>query len=222
MNIEGMGPKTIKDLIRYDLISSPVDLYFLQDKKQRILDSGIIGPKNLEKIFAEIEKSKERSLEFLLVALGIPSVGKNIARTLAIKFLVIYNIIGASVDELTECDNISDTIANDILNFFKDVDVLNMLDVLENQCGMNMYYLLPDKTINKLNGQTFTITGSFKEFRREELEALVVNYGGKFSSAISKNTDWLIAGYAAGTKLRRARELNIPVISVDEFIVMCS
>lgn len=219
MDISGLGPKNIETLIKYDLVKSPLDLYLLKEKRERMIQAGISGVDN---ILEEIEKSKEKSLEFLLVGLGIPNVGKNTARTLAIKFLVIDRIMTASIEELCECDNISDTTAKDIQYFFKQIDVINMIDCLENQCGVNVYYILPDNVVDKLKGQKFAVTGSFKDYRREEIEALILQYGGKFSSTVSKDVDWLIAGNGSGYKLRRARDLNIPIITINEFIVMCS
>ncbi len=220
MNIEGLGPKSIEMLVQRGVLTSIPDLYFLYKKKDKMIP--VLGPKNTEKILEEIELSKERNLEFLLVGLGIPNVGKTIARTLAIRFLSMESLMSANLEELTSCDNISDSVATDILNFFKDFDVCNMIDVLKNVCGVNMFYILPENNEAKLKNQTFAITGSFKDHRRDEIEALITIYGGKYVNSITSKTDWLIAGYNPGSKLRKARDYDVPVISVEEFIVMCS
>ena len=216
MDIKGFGTVYIEDLIKEGYIKDTADIYHLKDHRDELIEKGIIGKeKNTDKLLAAIEESKKNDAANLITGLGILNVGKTAAKTLCIHFGSIENLEKASVDELLEVNDIGEISAKCIRTFFtdeKNIDLLNRL----RECGLNTKSLTEVVTDGAFLGKTFVITGTLPTMKRDEAAAFIEKNGGKVSGSVSKKTDYLLAGEAAGSKLTKANELGIKVITEDE------
>ena len=216
MEIDGMGPSVVNALIENGLIKSFADLYYI--KKEDIKDLERMGDKSAENIINAINKSKENDLSKLLFGLGIRFIGAKSAKLLADSLKNIDNIISADYDELIKIDEIGDKMAESIIDFFKDDNNLMLVEKLK-QAGVNMQsksIIIDERFLNK----TFVLTGTLPTLKRDEATKIIESFGGKTSSSVSKKTDFVLAGEEAGSKLVKANELGIKIISEDEFLKM--
>lgn len=216
MEIDGMGPSVVNALIENGLIKSFADLYYI--KKEDIKDLDRMGDKSAENIINAINKSKENDLSKLLFGLGIRFIGAKSAKLLADSLKNIDNIISADYDELIKIDEIGDKMAESIIDFFKDDNNLMLVEKLK-QAGVNMQsksIIIDERFLNK----TFVLTGTLPTLKRDEATKIIESFGGKTSSSVSKKTDFVLAGEEAGSKLVKANELGIKIISEDEFLKM--
>ncbi|MBN2857542.1 MAG: NAD-dependent DNA ligase LigA [Candidatus Delongbacteria bacterium] len=214
MDIEGMGPKMVKNLLSSGIIKSISDIYLIGSHQL----SGIerMGEKSSEKLLKAIEESRSRSLENLIFGLGIRHVGKEASISLASKFKSLDNLISADQDSLTAIEDIGKIIAGSITAFFSNSKNIEMIRKLQ-EYGLNTLYTNENTVTNDyFRGKTFVITGSFDLFSREELRDLIIKNNGKVSSSVGKNTDCLICGENPGSKLDKALEAGVRIIYANE------
>ncbi len=213
MNIDGLGENILQQLLDKKLIENIADIYTL--KLEDIASLKKNGKKFAQNLIDAIERSKENDLYHLITALGIRHVGSKAAKMLAKKYKTMEELSKANFEELQSMNDIGEVMANSIVEFFSQEQTKDLLDKLK-QAGVNMNSL-EENTDEKLEGKTFVITGSLEKFTRKEIEDLIEKHGGKASGTVSKKTDYLIAGENAGSKLKKAQELGIKIISEKEF-----
>ncbi|MBQ9429273.1 MAG: NAD-dependent DNA ligase LigA [Clostridia bacterium] len=212
MDIDGLGPQIIDILIDNGLVSDVSDLYHLTAEEIRNLDR--MGEKSAENLIRSIEKSKSAGLERLLYALGIPQVGEVAARDLAEKYKTLENCMSATVEELCGMEDIGQITAQYFVNYFARDDVRALCGRLRDAGVLTESVAKPKGT--KLAGLTFVVTGTLPTLKRDEAEKLLVDNGAKVSGSVSKKTSYVLAGEAAGSKLTKAKELGVPVISESD------
>lgn len=211
MNIEGLGDAIIEDFYNIGYIKSFVDIYNLNNHKEELKLLEGFGNKSIDNLLMSIENSKKNSLEKLLFAIGIRNVGAKTGKILAKRYNNIDNIINASIEDLMSIKDIGNIIAVSIYEFFKNENNLQMIEDLKTT-GVNMEYLgSKEQTNSFFTGKTFVLTGSLEAYTRDEAKEIIENLGGNVSGSVSKKTDIVIAGTAAGSKLTKAKELNIPI-----------
>ena len=220
MNIMGLGETLVEALIREGYINNYTDIYTLKEHRDELVEKGIIGKeKNTDKLLAAIEKSKENTPDRLLTALGIRNVGKTTAKQIMNYYRSIPELAAADVDELLNIPDIGETTAQCIYDFFHDEADMELINRFE-QYGVNM--VMPERTGGSdiLSGKTIVVTGSFDNYSRKDMEELITSNGGKATGSVSKKTDYLVAGEAAGSKLDKANALGVKVLTIDEFLDM--
>lgn len=221
MNIDGCGEKVVSQLFKEDLIHTVADLYRLP--KDKLLRLERMGAKSVDKLLDAIEESKRNSLERLILGLGIRFVGKNGAKNLARKFETIERLKAASLNELRTTEDIGDKIADSVYRFFRHSETLLLLKELED-LGVNMSYTGPQPVVletiedNPFLGKVFVLTGTLHQMKRNEAKAFIESRGGKVTGSVSANTNVLIAGEEAGTKLAKAQSLGTDIWSEEHFI----
>ncbi len=217
MNIEGMGARNVEILYHNKIINSIVDLYLLHEKKNEILTIEGFGEKSFEKLIESIEKSKSNSVEKLICALGIRQIGEKASKVLAKEYRSLNNIMNASTDELINIKDMGKISAKSLFDYFNDEankDIINKLI----EFGVNIDYIQTEEKQSIFTNKTVVLTGTLENIdRKEAIKILEVN-GAKISSSVSKNTNYLICGSNAGSKLIKAQDLNIPIITEDEFL----
>lgn len=219
MDIDGLGPSIIEQMLERDMIHSAADLYYI--KASEIAEMDKMGEKSAQNLIASIEKSKTNPLYRLINALGIRHVGEKAAKILAKKYKTLDNLRAASVDELTEINDIGGIMAESITGFFKENQNIEFIERLENG-GVNCIDDSPETENGKFEGLTFVLTGTLSKYTRQEASALIEEQGGKTSSSVSKKTSYVLAGEEAGSKLEKANKLGVTVISEAEFEKMLS
>lgn len=220
MNITGLGDKIMEHLINQALVSDPSDLYML--KQEDFLTLPNTKEKSATKYHNAIEKSKSNSLERLLFGLGIRHVGSKAARLISEKFRKIEAIQKASIEDIETIDGIGPMISQAIVEYF-DMDESNELILRLQEAGVNTDYLgiVPEEIDLKDNffaNQTVVLTGSMETLTRGEAKKRLENLGAKVTGSVSKNTNYLVAGEAAGSKLTKAQELGIAIMNEETFL----
>ncbi len=216
MDIEGVGPAVMAQLVEKGLVKSPADLYFLKAEELAGLER--MGKKSAANAIAAIDASRDRGLERLLYALGIRQVGQKAGKILAARFGSFDALAEASEDELTAIDDVGGVTAAYIRSWLDSAQGKHLIRRLK-EAGVCME--AKEKPAgDRFAGQTFVFTGALERFSREEAAALVEAEGGKSGSSVSKKTAYVVAGENAGSKLRKARELGIPVLTEEEFLEM--
>lgn len=216
MDIDGLGEKYIEYFVNEGLISSPVDIYKLTKEDISVLEG--LGEKSANNIIEAIEASKTRGLGPLLYGFGIPLIGNKGAKLLAKNFKNIDKLINATMEDLISIETVGTKMADSLLIFFKEQ---RNLDIISELKDLNIVMEDDSKTLSEdLNGKTFVITGSFPGYDRKELTGLVEIHGGKASSSVSKKTSFVLAGEDPGSKLTKAKELGVNIISIEEFLGM--
>ena len=216
MDIDGVGPAVLQQMIDVGMIGSPADLYYLDADEIAKLDR--MGKKSAENTIKAIESSKKNDLSRLLYALGIRQVGAKAGKVLAAHFKSFDALASAGLDELTEIPDIGPITARFILEWLENPQSRHLIGRLKS-AGVNMEYL-EQQVNNHFEGMTFVLTGTLTKFTRQEAGKLVEERGGKAASSVSKKTTYVVAGENAGSKLSKAQELGIPVLSEDEFLAM--
>jgi len=193
------------------------DIYTLKDKEAELVASGIIGrEKNVAKLLASIESSKNAGPASVLTGLSIKNVGKNTAKLLINEFHSIDALADASREELISVNEIGETTADCLISYFNNEENKQLIEKLRSY-GVIMSEEAGETTSqNALKGLTFVITGTFEEINRNDLTALIEANGGKVTGSVSKKTDYLVAGESAGSKLDKAMSLGVPVISISD------
>ncbi len=216
MNIDGLGPQIIDLLLDRGLIENAADLYKLRAEDLRDLDR--MGDKSAQNLVDAIERSKRAGLERLIFALGIRQVGEVAARTIAEKYKTLDACFDATVESLCEIDDIGQITAQSIVEFFARPESRALCDALKAAGVLTESTAAPKG--DRLAGLTFVITGTLPTMKRDEASALILQNGGKTSGSVSKKTSYLLAGEDAGSKLTKAKELNIPILTEAGFLAM--
>ncbi|HWZ16628.1 MAG TPA: NAD-dependent DNA ligase LigA [Mucilaginibacter sp.] len=222
MNIDGLGDETIEALYQKGLISKISDIYDLHLHSQELKQLERFGEKSINNMLDGIERSKQMPFEKVLFGLGIRYVGETVARKLTAHFKTIGNLASATFDELITAEEIGERIALSIMEYFSSQ---NHRDEIEKLKARGLQFVTEEKELklesDKLNGQSFIISGVFEKFSRDELKDLIEKNGGKIVSSISAKLNFLVAGDNMGpAKLEKAQKLNIPVISDEELLGM--
>lgn len=220
MNIEGLGEKVVKQLYNESLIEDVADLYKL--KKEELVKLERMGEKSSDNLLRAIERSKENSLERLLFGLGIRFVGAKAAKTLAETCLTLDNLMSKTREELQQIDEIGEKMADSIVRYFEKKEVQELIAELR-ELGVNMTYKGAKREKSEhidsiFAGKTVVLTGKLSSFTRSEAKAEIEARGGKVTGSVSKNTDIVIAGADAGSKLAKAQQLGIKIMDEEEFI----
>ena len=216
MDIEGLGPAVVETLVKAELLKTPSDLYYLDEDKVATLDR--MGKKSAEKLLASIEKSKENDLSKLIYAFGIRQVGQKAGKILAQKFGCLDALAQATEEELTGIGDIGGITAKYLTEWFASSQSQHLIKKLK-EAGVNMNSLAVPVG-DKLAGLTFVLTGELTAYSRKEAGEKLEALGAKVSGSVSKKTGCVIAGEAAGSKLRKAQELGVPVISEAQFLAL--
>ena len=213
MDIEGLSEKTIAQLMEELNIDDIYEIYDLD--YDDLIKLNRFGPKKSQNLLNSIQESKRRDLNRFIYAIGIPNVGERTARDLANKFKNFDNLRHANADQLIEIDDIGEITAENIVEFFEDEKISNALDILLSK-GIILNEVEDDNSSNELENKTFVITGTIENYKRDDIKDLIEKNGGKVSGSVSKNTDIVLCGQNAGSKLTKARELNIEVYEDDK------
>lgn len=213
MDIEGLSEKTIAQLMGELKIEDIYEIYDLKFADLLKLDR--FGRKKSQNLIDAIAESKNRDLNRFIYAIGIPNVGERTARDLANKFKTFDNLRHANVDQLVEIDDIGDITALNIVEFFDDKKISNAIDILLSK-GINLNEVKNDDASNELENLTFVITGTIEDYKRDDIKELIEKNGGKVTGSVSKNTDILLCGQKAGSKLTKAKDFGIEVYEGDK------
>ncbi len=216
MDIDGVGPAVIKQLIGKELVKTPADLYFLTVGQLAELER--MGKKSAQNAVDAIAASKDRGLERLLYALGIRQVGQKAGKILAARFGSFDALAEATEEELTAIDDVGGITAAYIREWLESPQSKHLISRLK-EAGVSME-AAQQSAGEQFKGMTFVLTGALEKFTRDEAAALIEARGGKASGSVSKKTTYVVAGENAGSKLRKAEELGIPVLTEEEFAAM--
>lgn len=213
MDIEGLGISVCQSLISSGLVGSPAELYSLDVQSVAQLDR--MGEKSAENLINAIEKSKNAGLARLLCAFGIRQVGQKAAKTLAVHFGTLDKLMQATLEELTNVHDIGAITADFLIEWFSLPQSQHQIKLLR-EAGVSFESTDTVKDA-RFTGMTFVLTGELSGYKRDEAAAIIESYGGKASSSVSKKTSYVLAGENAGSKLKKATDLGIPVINEEQF-----
>lgn len=219
MNIDGLGENIIQQLLDRGLIENIADIYTLQLEDIASLKKN--GKKFAQNLIDSINKSKENDLYRLITALGIRHVGAKASKLLARKYKKIDNLIQAELEDLSGINDIGPIVANSIIEFFSQEQTKDLIEKLK-AAGVNTEAKEEENTDNRFEGKTFVLTGTLEEYTRGEASNLIEKLGGKTSSTVSKKTDYVLAGEEAGSKLTKAQNLGVTILTEAEFKEMIS
>lgn len=214
MDITGLGEAIIDELIKRKLINNIADIYKLTFDDIASLKKN--GKKFAQNLINAIEESKTRDLYRLINALGIRHVGIKLAKSLTRTYKSMDKLMEASLESLCEKDDIGLIIAESIYNFFREEQTIDLINRLKSY-GVNMEAQNDEESDGRFSGMTFVLTGSLEKYSRDEASEIIEKYGGKTSSTVSKKTNYVLAGEAAGSKLTKAQNLGITIISESDF-----
>ena len=217
MNIEGVGGKLIKLLLDNSLIHDASDLYYLKKEEIECLDR--MGEKSASNFIASIEESKKAGLGRLIFALGIRHIGEVASNELAAKFGSVEALYDATKEQITEIEDFGDVMAESVVEFFKKDTTRYIISKLKS-AGVVTEEAIKEVT-SEFEGLTFVLTGTLENMTRDEAADMIKARGGKVSSSVSKKTDYVLAGEAAGSKLTKAQALGVKVIDKAAFLEMC-
>ena len=214
MDIVGLGDVIIEEFINRGLISNITDLYKLTLEDVASLKKN--GKKFAQKLIDSIEASKHRDLYRLINALGIRHVGVKTAKLLAKTYGSMDKLMEASYESLCMREEIGKIIAKAVYDFFREEQTIDLINKLKSY-GVNMEEEVDEEVDDRFVGQTFVLTGTLEKYSRDEASEIIEKFGGKTSGTVSKKTTYVLAGEAAGSKLTKAQELGIKIISEQEF-----
>ena len=217
MNIEGFSEKTAEQLFEKLNIKSISDLYKL--KKEELLTLDKFGEKKAQNLLDAIEKSKDCKLYAFIYALGIPNVGVKTAKDLEATFKSLDNLEKAKFEDLVAINDVGDTVAQCIIDFFKEELVLDTIKELL-ELGVSPKYEEKEIIESPFEGKTVVVTGTLNNFTRSSIKEKLETLGAKVSGSVSKKTDYVLAGAEAGSKLKKAMDLGVTVLSEEEFMNM--
>lgn len=218
MDIESLGEERIDQLLEAGLVRDAADLYSLT--KEQLLPLERMGDKLAGNILAAIEQSKTRPLNCLIFALGIRHVGEHMAETLANHFGTLERLSQATAEELGSVYEVGRATAESVASFFADNDNRHMVERLI-AAGVSPQAVQFAPQSNRFAGKTFVFTGTLTNLTREQAEARVKRLGGRASGSVSKSTSYLVAGESAGSKLTKAQQLGVPILTEEQFLQMC-
>ena len=216
MDIKGFGATYIMELVRLGYLEDIADIYDLKQHREELIEQGIIGKeKNTDKLLDAIEKSKQNEAFQLLTGFGIPNVGKAAAKTILKHFGSIEALMQADMESLQQVADVGEVTALCIRNYFQDENNCKIIERLK-EAGVNMEMAETGSEDGRFDGLTFVITGTLPTMDRKAAAALIEAHGGKVSGSVSKKTNYLLAGENAGSKLTKANDLGVSVISEAE------
>lgn len=217
MNIDGLGPAIIEQLLDKNMINNIADIYSLTTEQVESLDK--MGEKSANNLISAINKSKENSLDRLITAFGIRHIGAKTAKVLVKRFKNINDFLKATVDDYIFVDEVGEVMADSLVSFFSSKQTIDLINRLK-AVGVNMKSEENEIIDNRFLGQVFVLTGTLAKFTRQEASKIIEKYGGKTSSSVSKKTNYVLAGDEAGSKLTKAEKLGINIISENDFLEM--
>lgn len=213
MDIDGMGIAVVENLVGAGLVKTPGDLYFLREEDIAKLDR--MGKKSAQNLISAIENSKSQDLSRLIYAFGIRQVGQKAGKVLAAHFKTLDALETATLEELTAIDDIGEITAHSLLEWMSSPQSRHLISRLR-EAGVNM--TATDRGDDqRFAGMIFVLTGALERFTRDEATELIEARGGKAASSVSKKTTYVVAGESAGSKLRKAQELGIQILTEDDF-----
>ena len=216
MDIKGFGATYIMELVHLGYLKDIADIYDLKQHREELIEQGIIGKeKNTDKLLDAIEKSKQNEAFQLLTGFGIPNVGKAAAKTILKHFGSIEALMQADMESLQQVADVGEVTALCIRNYFQDENNCKIIERLK-EAGVNMEMAESGSEDGRFDGLTFVITGTLPTMDRKAAAALIEAHGGKVSGSVSKKTNYLLAGENAGSKLTKANDLGVSVISEAE------
>lgn len=213
MDIDGLGEALVESLVNAGLVNTPADLYYLDAQSVAMLER--MGKKSAENLIAAIEKSKEQGLARLVAAFGIRQVGAKAGKLLARHFRTLDELMNATLFDFLEIPDIGMVTAQYIVDWFAMPQSQHQIELLR-RAGVS-FASREEVTDTRFAGKTFVLTGTLREFTRNEAGAIIERFGGKVSGSVSKKTSYVLAGEAAGSKLTKAQELGIQILSEEEF-----
>ena len=214
MNIDGLGEANVVALVDNHLINTVADLYSLTALQLETLER--FGKRSAEKLVKAIEASKNNPLDRVIFGIGIRNIGQAAAKLLCEKFGTIDAIMNATAEEISEIDGFGDVMSENVVKAFNDVHFAELIKALREK-GVKMEYTSDKTGDNRFEGLTFVLTGTLPTMTRDEAKAIIERFGGKASGSVSKKTSYVLAGEEAGSKLTKAEQLGIPIISEDDF-----
>ncbi len=221
MDIKGFGEAYVEVLIKEGYLKDVADIYYLNRYRDELVEKRLIGKeKNTDKLLKAIEESKSNDIDRLITGLGIRNIGKQAGLELKKHFSSLHELSKATYEELIAVEDVGDITARSITEFFSNEENLDILRRLD-EAGVNFTSLAaPTGTDQKFEGLTFVLTGTLPNLGRSEMEELIRSHGGKISGSVSKKTDYVIAGESAGSKLTKAQELGIKVLSEEDVLLL--
>ena len=216
MDIDGLGIAVVENLVNAGLVKTPGDLYFLKAEEVEKLER--MGKRSAQNLIQAIERSKEQDLSRLIYAFGIRQVGQKAGKILAQHFHSLEALEQATMEDLVAVDDIGEITAQSILEWMRSPQSQHLMARLR-EAGVNTQAAEQGEDL-RFAGMTFVLTGGLERFTRDQAAELIEQRGGKASGSVSKKTTYVVAGEGAGSKLRKAQELGIPVLTEEEFVKM--
>lgn len=217
MDIDTLGDKKIEQLHEFGFLNSIEDIYFLHEHREELLEKRGYQKKSVDKMLETIETSKKQPLALLLYGLGIRQVGKKAAAILANYFGSMDALMKSGVDTLVSINDIGPITAQSIVEFFKDESNQKLIQTLKEQ-GLNMIQEKQEIKASRFTNKTVVLTGTLEHYTRNEAKEILENLGANVSGSVSKKTDYVIYGTAAGSKLAKAQNLGVATMSEEEFV----
>ncbi len=223
MDIEGLGIKLIEQLTDAKILTSFSDIYRLKDRREDMLKLERLGEKSIDNLLAGVEASKKQPLWRLLTALNLRHVGTRTAQQLAERFGTMEILAAQTEEQLSQVDEVGSVIAKSVATFFASDYGKRIISELSD-LGVNMgdaaaaAAIAAERAAGRLIGKTLVVTGTLVRFKRDEIAELIRKHGGKSASSVSKKTDYVVAGTDAGSKLTKAQELGVPVMTEEQFL----
>ena len=214
MNIDGLGEKIIEQLIDKKLINNIADIYYLTFEDIASLKKN--GKKFAQNLIDAINASKSNDLYRLIAALGIRHIGVKAAKTLAKKYKTMESLMEASEESLAMTEDIGGISAKSLYEFFRQEQTIDLINKLK-EANINMEAIEEEGADNRFEGMTFVLTGSLEKFTRKDASDLIEKFGGKTSGSVSKKTSYVLAGEEAGSKLTKAQDLGVTIITEEQF-----
>ena len=218
MDIDTLGEKVVETLHDLGFLNTISDIYTLKQYEKELKGLPGFADKKVEKLLQAIEDSKKQSLDKLIFGLGIKHVGSKVAKVLVNKFGSMDALIDATYDDLVTINEIGEMIAKSLISYFEKPENIHLIEQLK-QHGLQMTYEQDVIVEHEFNQKTIVLTGKLENYTRDEAQAIIEKFGGKVSSSVSKKTDYVLAGSDAGSKLQKANELGVTVLSEEDFKV---
>lgn len=215
MNIDGLGEANMKLLVEKKLVSSPADLYLL--RKEQLTGLERFADRSAENLINAIQASKNNEADRLLHALGIRNIGQRAAVLLCEKFGSIDSLMAADKDDIMSIEGFGDVMAESVYDSLREPHMAELISRLR-EYGVNMTYSKKASSDDRFAGMTFVLTGTLPTMKRDEAKALIESFGGKVSGSVSKKTTFVVAGEDAGSKLTKAQELGVEILSEEDLL----
>ncbi len=219
MNIDGLGPAAVEALMEGGYIKSIADIFYLKERREELVQKGIVGKeKGTDNLLTAIEKAKSNDVDRLITGFGIRNIGKQTAKILSANFANMQEIASATFEQLLKLPDLGETSVQSMLDYFALEQTKTLLARLEN-AGVNMKSKSGEgKKDDRFAGKTFVLTGTLPTFTRDQASELIELHGGKVTGSVSKKTSYVLAGEDAGSKLTKAQELNVEILSEAELL----